>query len=361
MEQTKILIIEDNFLTLSEIEIRVQSMGYSNTETAISGEEAIEKSEEFKPDLIISDINLGQGITGIEASKRIRKKYNIPVIYLTAYDDEDTLRVAKINDPFAYLIKPLQERELRIAINIALYKHKTEKKLTELVATKDKFFNIIAHDLINPFNAILGYNEILIDTFDTLTDNKKLEFLTKIYKTSKNTFNLLTNLLTWSRTQTGNMKHNPKPINLYNLIKDSIEQVKDQAKQKDIYISYTELELIKIYADFNMTSVIFRNLLSNAIKFTPDEGEITIEISKTGKMVTIEIKDNGIGIPEDKIDKLFKIEENFSRSGTNNEHGTGLGLILCKEFVEKNGGKIWVKSIEDQGSSFFFTIPIHKS
>ncbi|MBN2664318.1 MAG: response regulator [Bacteroidales bacterium] len=358
MDQIKILIIEDNFITLREIEIRIKQMGYMNTETAVTGEEALEKIETFIPNLVVTDINLGKGIDGIETAKRIRQKIDVPIIYLTAYDDDDTLAKANINEPYAYLVKPLQERDLRISISIALYKHKTDKKIKELVATKDRFFNIIAHDLRSPFNAIIGFNDLMINNFDKISDEKKILFLKNIHKTSLNTLKLLENLLVWARSQSGKEDFDPVIFELNTLIFDNVEFALNSAKSKNISLDFENpSDVIMVFADLNMVNVILRNLISNAIKFTPHQGKITITIAEINNQIRVTIKDSGIGISDENIEKLFKIDQNFTQNGTDNEIGSGLGLILVHEFIEKNNGKIWVQSKIDHGSSFNFTLP----
>ncbi len=234
----------------------------------------------------------------------------------------------------------------------------SEVRLRELNATKDKFFSIIAHDLKNPFNDLMGFTQLLALNIEKY-DLQKIEKFTKIiHQSSKLAYNLLENLLDWSRSQTGSLNYEPEKILINKLIDENIDLLESTAKNKNISI-YSELDnLIYAYADTNMVRTIIRNLISNAIKYTNQGGYIKIQSYCNHDQCEISITDNGIGISKDSIDKIFKLDESYSTIGTEHEKGTGLGLILCKEFVEKNGGKLWVKSEPDKGSTFSFTLPI---
>jgi PAS domain S-box-containing protein len=234
----------------------------------------------------------------------------------------------------------------------------SEAKLRELNATKDKFFAIIAHDLKSPFNGILGFSEILRDEARDLDIDSIVAYTDIIYSTAKQTLKLLENLLDWAGMQRGGFHHEPKKIIVNNLIEDEIGSLIHYANQKSILIYNGVKEEIVVTADEKMISTVLRNLISNAIKFTPRNGKITIDVNKTKDQVEVSISDTGVGMEQKSIEQLFKIETSFSSRGTENEKGTGLGLLLCKEFVEKHGGKIWVISEKDKGSTFAFTLPI---
>lgn len=358
MENTKILIIEDNIVTLGDIEMRIGQMGYENIETAVSGDEAIEIAEWFKPDLILSDINLGDGITGIEAVRQIKEKQEVPVIYLTAYDDEETLAEAGITEPYAYLLKPLQERELQISLNIALYKHKTETELKEAIAVKDRFISILGHDLKNPFSSILGFSNLLLENIDKYDKEKIKKFAGIINNSSHQTFNLLNNLLEWSRSQRNKIPFNPEMTNLYEPIYDTYSLLNSSAAAKNIQIQLNIPEQINATLDVEMIKTVIRNLINNAIKFTPENGKITVSANKDHEKVQIEVADTGTGMNEKTKKSLFKIGDIKSMKGTNGEQGTGFGLLLCKEFIEKHNGTITVESELGKGSNFIVNLPL---
>jgi PAS domain S-box-containing protein len=234
---------------------------------------------------------------------------------------------------------------------------KSEQRLMELNATKDKFFSIIAHDLKNPFNDLMGFTQLLSMNIDKYDKSKIENFVKIIHQSSKLAYNLLENLLDWSRAQTGNLNFDPEEIHINELIIENINLLKSTAKNKNITI-YPEIDCdVSVNADKNMIRTVIRNLISNAIKYTNLGGFIKVSINKNKKFCQVNISDNGIGISEDNVNKLFKIDESFTTVGTEREKGTGLGLILCKEFIEMNGGKIFAKSEIGKGSTFSFTLP----
>jgi PAS domain S-box-containing protein len=234
---------------------------------------------------------------------------------------------------------------------------KTEHQLKELNATKDKFFSIIAHDLKNPFGAILTFSGILSETI-AQNELKEASQISKLINSSAFlTYALLENLLHWARSQTGKLEFNPKKMSLYICVRETIDLLESQALGKQVILTNHIPENIEVIADNNLLKTIVRNLMSNAIKYTSPAGKVEIEAFKTDGFVQIRISDTGIGIPPGVLVKLFQIESKYSTPGTSQERGTGLGLILCKEFVEKHGGKIWVESEEGKGSRFTFTLP----
>jgi signal transduction histidine kinase/DNA-binding NarL/FixJ family response regulator len=235
---------------------------------------------------------------------------------------------------------------------------RSEAQLKELNATKDKFFNIVAHDLKNPFTSLLGATEILFHNIQNM-DKEKIRKLAQILNDSaKSGYAILLNLLDWSRSQTGTIRINLQKISLSKLIDDNITDLQLNSIDKQILLTSEIREDLNIIADKNMLNTILRNLLSNAIKFTPRGGKVIVRTQSCNGDVIISVQDTGIGISEDNIDKLFRIDSKYTRPGTEKELGTGLGLKLSKEFVEKLGGKIWVRSSENIGSEFSFSIPV---
>lgn len=241
----------------------------------------------------------------------------------------------------------------------------SEQKLREANAAKDKFFSIIAHDLKNPVNNLINLSEFLMENFDVWEREKTAEFIKYIYESSKQGFNLLENLLEWANSQTGKIKNKPANIKLAKLANDTISLLKTNAINKKIDLSHTIDESIEVYADANMISTVLRNLVSNALKFTPLKGKVSIkadyQLIDNQEKVIVKVKDTGIGISKDDLSNLFRIDVNHSTIGTQEERGTGLGLILCKEFIEQNKGKIWVDSQLEKGSTFIFTLPKAKN
>jgi len=231
------------------------------------------------------------------------------------------------------------------------------KKFTEVVATNTKFLSIIAHDLRSPFCTILGVLEIVKGNLSNFNRNEIENYIDIAYNSANNTLNLLDTLLSWTISQNKDKNFNPVKINLFELSKDEIESMNTTAKQKQITINHSIAPNLNIAADLQMVKTVFRNLISNAVKYTNTGGIITLSASKNKQYVEIEVKDNGIGIPLDAQRKLFRTEAFHSTEGTNNEKGSGLGLLLCKEFVEMHGGNIRINSEPGKGSKFTFTMP----
>ncbi len=231
------------------------------------------------------------------------------------------------------------------------------KELKELNATKDKFFSIIAHDLKNPLGNFREVTKILEETYDKLDNDDRKMFLGMLNDSANNIYSLLENLLEWSRSQRGVIQFSPSDINLKFIVDNTIQVLGLSAENKNISFQ-TDLNVHEVFADANLLTTIIRNLCSNAIKFTPIGGKITISSNYSESNVIISVADNGVGMSKETIDKLFRIDETISKLGTSNEKGTGLGLILCKEFVEIHNGTIWVESEIGKGSIFSIKIPI---
>lgn len=242
-------------------------------------------------------------------------------------------------------------------VNDITKRNKNEKLLKDLNQTKDKFFSIIAHDLKSPFNSIIGFSDLLKSNLNKYDRDKIQLFVDSIYQTSKNTFKLLEDLLEWARSQSGKIPFKPEITKIEYLLQETTALLSNQANSKNIQILTNFDEEISIVVDFHMITTVLRNLTSNAIKFTPENGKIEINSFKKNKKIIFEVKDNGIGMSNEKISKLFKIGEKVTSKGTNNESGTGLGLLLAKEFIDKHNGEIWVESQQNIGTSFFFALP----
>ena len=261
---------------------------------------------------------------------------------------------------------PLSSKEF-VCMDVDLTELKiAEKKLIDYAtqleninATKDKFFSIIAHDLKNPFNTILGFSRILSEEYNNLNDTEILGFVNTIRDASENAFKLLQNLLVWSRLQTGKIDFNPELLNIGLLISETIALLKHQAIAKNISLVSSINPSIQVFADENMIKTVLRNLVSNGIKYSYPDSSVEIEaaLAESGKEIVITVKDSGMGIAPRALPFLFDIDQNSVRAGTLNEQGTGLGLILCKEFVTCNKGEISVESTEGKGSIFRFTLP----
>jgi len=621
MNEIKILVVEDEAIVARNIEKRLSNAGYHISGVVTTAKEAIEKAHSAKPDLVLMDIKLKGEMDGIEAAKIIRKNLRLPIIFLTSYTDEETFQRAKITEPFGYLIKPFEIKELNRTVEMALYKNKidnelfenkkryeiaveagktgvwefwpteqkyfsdknlkalygfsenelsdkledwsalvyiddrpvmaetfgkflegsrkefrlehriyrkdgsvgwvvdhgllfyaednkplrligtttdiTERKNSELAlkkseekfrnifesagigmalvtpggeyfqvnhsfcemlgyselellemnlrdithpadmevtinlkqmmltekdvtrrqiekryrskngdtiwaittvslfrdfegkplyfiaqvqniskrkkveetlekyaeelnllnASKDKFFSIISHDLRSPFNALLGITEYMAQYYKDMSEDEIKNSVSNIYRSSQKLYNLILNLLEWSRIQTGRFEVEKSVINLAELSAEIMNLYSESTSNKQIELVNIIKENILIYADKYMIDTIMRNFVSNSIKFTNPGGKIIINAVINGHNAEVSVTDNGIGISSENQRNLFRIDEQYRRDGTAKEKGTGLGLILCKEFIEKNGGVLWVESEEGKGSRFSFTVP----
>ncbi len=235
--------------------------------------------------------------------------------------------------------------------------HLRTTELSALNATRDKFFSIIAHDLRNPFNTILGLSEMTLRNFGEAEPERIRKSVADIRDTAKHTFDLLQNLLIWARTQTGALDFEPVLFDISERIIENIELVKSQAAGKNIEISYQDAGPVEVTGDIRMIDTVLRNLLTNAIKFTETRGRVTVEVMRLTGSVEVMVRDTGVGIAQENIPRLFLLDNKYSRKGTEKEKGSGLGLILCREFIEKHHGTIRVESEPGKGSRFVFVLP----
>jgi len=231
--------------------------------------------------------------------------------------------------------------------------------LKTINAAKDKFFSIISHDLRTPFNSLLGITEYISQSYDDMSPKEIKESVTNIYLSSQKVYNLILNLFEWTRIQTGRFDTDQTKIDIRENIEEIIHLYKDSAELKNISLLHDSSEEIFAHADKYMFETVLRNLITNAIKFTPHGGRVSVSTIEKGNLAEVAVTDNGVGISEENQKKLFKIDTQFKTVGTADEKGTGLGLILCKEFVEKNGGTISVDSKEGKGTKFIFTLPLY--
>lgn len=386
--KSNVLIVDDNTRNIQIVANLLQETGCFLS-FAQDGPTALKQINENRYDLILLDIMM-PGMDGYEVCRNIKsneRSKDIPVIFLTAKNDAENIAKAFETGGVDYITKPFNTKELKARVKTHLQLQKTknnllveieerkkteeklrnsQERLKELNSTKDKFFSIIAHDLKEPFSNLIGFSELLIRNVDNYDVEKVKQFVYHINSSSQQGYRLLKNLLDWSRSQTGRIKWNPQMIALKEFVDTSLEIPKGRAIKKYIAIENQIHRDIKVYIDAHLIETVIRNLVSNAIKFTHQGGKIQIQAidcekqqsdKEEGGMIEVAVSDNGVGIHPDDQKKLFRLDVSHSTTGTNNEIGTGLGLILCKEFVEKHNGKIRVESQEGKGATFRFTLP----
>lgn len=326
---------------------------------AMNGQQALDTVSKIQPDLILLDVMMPI-MDGHEVCMRLKESNEtkeIPIIFITAKSEtEDIIKGFELG-AVDYVTKPFIGSELLARVKTHLTLKNIKESLQDEVATKNKFFSIISHDLRGSFGIILSFVQLIQENREYLSTEEINELLADIGKTSKNTLNLLENLLEWARSQTGRINFNPEKLLVHDLSAEVIQSSQDIAINKEINLHTTVDISNSAFADRNMVLLVIRNLVSNAIKFTPKKGEIIIESKELDNSVKISVRDSGVGIKSEKIDSLFKIDSKVSTLGTENEQGNGLGLVLCKEFVEHNGGEIGVDSEIGKGTTVWFTLP----
>lgn len=273
-------------------------------------------------------------------------------------NSKESIRWIRLSGYFIPATENTQGHATGVMVDVTEEKY-FNQRLHEANFTKDRFFSIIAHDLRSPFTSILGFSRLLNEEYDDFSNDERKMMIKQILSSTETTFQLLDNLLSWAKSQLGHTIFNPEYFDIEAVILEAINLAVPQARIKGISIKVLMIEKAKVFADANMIRTVIRNLLSNAVKFSYEGNMITIEASRVKEKIKISISDTGTGIEPKTLKSLFNIEDKVSSSkGTANEKGTGLGLILCKDFVEKNGGEISVESKLGKGSTFSFTVPL---
>lgn len=341
------------------LELMKEQQALELIESNIEAQNQAEEIEELQQERNINDLRLKKQTNFIILLALVILLLLITALIITRnyYDKQRTNKILEEkNDELNLANKLLSDSREELRTNNEKLQD-SEIELKELVATKDKFFNIIAHDLKNPIGTFRNSMELLSNLFHTMSDKDKKEFIDELYYSSTNLFALLENLLTWSRSQNGKIQFNPDYINLKAVFDNAISPLKHTAKEKGILIVNNVSEDINLVADANMLFTVFRNLVSNGLKFTEEGGSVTFNlIDENEDYISVSVDDTGVGIPENKLDYLFRIDNTYSTTGTNNEKGTGLGLIICYEFVKTHEGNIRAESEIGKGTSFIITL-----
>jgi len=330
---------------------------------ASNGRQALDMIPEARPDLVLLDVMMPE-MDGFEVCRQLKKNpaaADIPIIFLTAKaDTTDIVKGFEIGG-VDYVTKPFNPAELLARVKTHLELKFSRETLNDLITARDKFFSIIVHDLRNPLQNLILSSDLLRYSYDSFDETERKDYIQRFNNSANQLSSLLETLLDWSKVQRGTMEVNREKINIAALAADNIDLLKENAIKKNINVSSQIQANIYAFADKNMIGSVIRNLVSNAVKFTYPGGEvkITANTSSTDNFIEITVSDNGVGIKEENITGLFRIDVHKRTRGTANEKGTGLGLILCKEFVEKNNGSIKVVSTPGKGSNFTFTLPVN--
>ncbi len=365
MTKLTILIVDDD---PTNAEILSEYLKKLEFETILlqTGVQAIAQCETLDPDLVLLDVMMPD-MDGFETCVELKRKEatrDIPVIFTTALSDTASkIRGFEVGG-VDYITKPFHPDEVLARVNAHLTIRKQQQQLQHqtdqlrlLNDEKDTFLSMIAHDLRSPFSSLRLLIGIAADNVEESGQDELGNIMGLLKKSSENLYNLLDNLLAWSRIQQGIVRYRPQDVDMGQMVVQNFALLESHAHQKQIEFKNTIAENTVVYADYHMVDAIIRNLISNALKFTYPSGCISISAIPDGNFLVLSVKDTGIGIAEEFLPKLFRIDSVYRRKGTARESGSGLGLILCKEFVEKNGGSIGVESEEEKGSTFYVRLP----
>lgn len=374
-EKLRILLVEDSAIAARLITLLIREGmpdDNYNLHSASNLTDAIELTKSENIQIVLLDLGLPES-QGLETFKTFFARYPyIPVIVLTGNEDKSLALKAVREGAQDYLVKgevhsSLLTRSIfyalergRLQYEKMLNQEKLKKyseELEVLNATKDKFFSIIAHDLKSPFNSFLGITELLAEDIDIMDRAQIKAFVLDMNRSAHNQFKLLENLLAWAQVQRGSMVFSPSELDFFHVVNDVFSLYSDNAVGKKLKLTNEGSPGKKVFADHNMLYLLLRNLVYNAIKFTPEGGEIRVGASDLPGFIEVYVADNGVGISPKSLAGLFRIDKQNTTLGTNKEKGTGLGLVLCKDMIEKNGGQIRVESTPGMGTTFFFTLP----
>ena len=362
-----ILVVDDVISNVLLLKVLLAAQKF-NVITASNGMEAIDITKKQQPDLILLDVMM-PGMSGFEVAQKLKNDpevQHIPIIFLTALNSTaDIVTGFKVgaND---FISKPFNKEELVIRVNhqislIAAKRiilQKTEE-LKKTIQGRDKMYSVIAHDLRSPLGSIkMVLNMFVMTMSPQMIGEEQYEMLDSANKSTEELFNLLDNLLKWTKTQTGRLTVVFQDFELVKSISGVLEIFSLVSSSKNIELIFDSNEEINVRGDIDIVNTITRNLLSNAIKFSFSGSKIIIEVKKIDNMAVVSVKDFGKGMSQEEQQKLFNSETHFSKYGTNNEEGSGLGLLLCKDFATKNRGDLWLQSEEGKGSTFFFSVPL---
>lgn len=362
MNAYNILIIDDNPMNLMLTSKILEGFGYS-VRTALSGAQGLELMTQEMPSLILLDISMPDmdGYEVCELIKKNEKWTEIPVIFLTANTMTEDLIKGFEKGGVDYITKPFKSEELSVRVKTHLELYESKNEILKMNKQRDKLYSIIAHDIRSPLSGILQTVDAIEQGYFDPSGVDFKEIIHHLKISTQETTTLLNSLLQWSRVKSDKFEINPSQTNIYVVVSSCIQLLHANAEYKNINIHFDSNTDAIAWCDEVSIHTVIRNLISNAIKFTQSNGSIWIRTSQTEDKIRIEVIDTGVGMTNDTISAIFDKNEHLTTSGTNNEQGTGLGLMLVKEFVEKNNGKIFVESVIGKGSTFVVELPVIKS
>lgn len=365
MRNTYTIFEDSTILIVDDIPENLQVLGSifaaknANLIVAQDGETAISNAKEEIPDIILLDIAM-PGTNGFDVCRALKDDpttRDIPIIFVTAKTSTEDLQKGFEMGAVDYVTKPFNPSELLMRVSNHLELSKSKKELEKLLDDKNKFISLVAHDIKSPLSGVKSLMGILVEEYDTMDEAEKKEIVESLYESIVNQYSFVDDLLKWGQLQLNRVELHKELVTPEHIIASIISVLKLNAMNKSISLD-SEIKTDKqIFADITHVENVISNIISNAIKFSPKEGHIIIGADYCDDMVVISVKDNGVGMSDSDKDKLFKNNIIHTTPGTNDEKGTGLGLLLTKEMVEKNGGQIWFESELGKGTTFFVSFP----
>lgn len=362
MDENRVLVVEDEAITAMEIQSNLQSFGYEVPAIAASGEEAIKLADKFNPNLILMDIVLNGQLDGTETALHITQHHNhkVPIIFLTAYSDPDTFNRAKLTVPYGYLTKPFDERDLRMAVELALFKHKMERQSElETMRLKNEFLSNMSHELLDPLNGINTFFELMNNDKLTLDVKEQKEMIKDGLFNSHRLINLVNSVLELTEIESGNVNFTSAPIQMESVINKVLGNVISEHHAVNVSLKI-DSQLNQVTTDHAALEKILHHYISNAIKFSPKDCKIEISVypdPESEHLFYIEVNDNGIGISEESVIHLFHPFKQLDMSMSKKYQGAGLGLALTRHITEALGGRVGVESQVGRGSKFYAVLP----
>ncbi len=363
----KILIVDDVMSNVLLLKVLLTNEKFQIA-TANNGHQALEQVENEKPDLILLDVMMPD-MSGFEVAQKLKSNpstSDIPIIFLTALNSTaDIVNGFQVgaND---FISKPFNKEELiiRVTHQISLIAAKRiivsqTEELKKTIMGRDKLYSVIAHDLRSPIGSIkMVLNMLILNLPSSTIGDEMHELLTMANQTTEDVFALLDNLLKWTKSQIGKLKVVYQEFNIVEVIDGIMEIFSMVAELKQIKVEFKSPEQLDVYADIDMVKTVVRNLISNSIKYSNPESKVVVALESKDGMAIVSVHDNGCGIDDESQKKLLNADTHYSTFGTNNEEGSGLGLLLCQDFITKNGGKLWFESKKGVGSTFYVSVPL---
>ncbi|CAN1209440.1 hypothetical protein TUMEXPCC7403_04400 [Tumidithrix helvetica PCC 7403] len=365
MSATKVLIVEDESIIALDIEDILSSLGYLVLGTVESGTEAIVQAEATRPDLILMDINLKGSVDGVEAAKEIQSRFQIPVVYLTAFGDDATLKRTASTEPYGYILKPIKANDINATLKMALSRHCAEKRILDVALQQQAqglldlhtlYTGTVAHELRAQLAAVQLSSDILKFHYQQISEARKAKCFLRIQAAIQNMTILLDELIVFSQNNYSDIQCQPVNLDIVSFCEELIEEVKLISPPHISIELANNLANPLIKFDPKLLRHILVNLLSNAVKYSPQGGAIGLTLDRQDRQLSLQVKDLGIGIPLEYLSKMFQMFQRAANVG--DIKGTGIGLVIVKQFVDAHGGQIEVESVVGQGTTFTVTLPI---